>query len=48
MKKEGVEDTVRWTLEQLQTRFPAMVEQAGYEEIAKRITSKRLPISSAG
>jgi len=37
MKDEGVEDPVRWTLEQLKTRFPAMVKQAGYEEIAEKI-----------
>lgn len=37
MKDEGIEDPVRWTLEQLKTRFPAMVKQAGYEEIANRI-----------
>ena len=37
MKDEGIEDPVRWTLEQLKTRFPAMVKQAGYEEIAERI-----------
>ena len=35
MKGEGVEDPVRWTLEQLKTRFPTMVKQAGYEEIAE-------------
>ena len=34
MKEEGVEDPVRWTLDQLKTRFPAMVKQAGYKEIA--------------
>ena len=34
---EGIADPVRWTLEQLKTRFPAMVKQAGYEEIAERI-----------
>jgi len=34
MKGKGVEDPVRWTLEQLKTRFTAMVKQAGYEEIA--------------
>ena len=28
MKDEGVEDPVRWTLEQLKTRFPSMVKQA--------------------
>jgi hypothetical protein len=37
MKDEGVEDSVRWTLEQLKTRFSSMVKQAGYEEIAERI-----------
>ena len=37
MKDEGIEDSVRWTLTQLKTRFPAMVKQAGYEEIANRI-----------
>jgi hypothetical protein len=37
MKDEGVEDPVRWTLEQLKTRLPAMVKQAGYEEIAGKI-----------
>jgi len=37
MKDEGIEDPVRWTLEQLKTRFPAMVKQAGYEEIAEKI-----------
>ncbi|HEX5020262.1 MAG TPA: hypothetical protein VFX54_06370 [Candidatus Binatia bacterium] len=37
MKDEGIEDPVRWTLDQLRTRFPAMVKQAGYEEIAGTI-----------
>lgn len=37
MKDEGIEDPVRWTLEQLKTRFPAMVRQAGYEDIAATI-----------
>jgi hypothetical protein len=37
MKDEGVEDSVRWTLEQLKTRFSSMVKQAGYEEIAGKI-----------
>jgi hypothetical protein len=37
MKDEGVEDRVRWTLEQLKTRFPSMIKQAGYDEIAERI-----------
>ena len=42
MKEEGVEDPVRWTLEQLKTRFPAMVKQAGYEEIAERLDQKAI------
>ena len=37
MKDEGIEDPVRWTLQQLKTRFAAMVKQGGYEEIAGRI-----------
>lgn len=42
MKEEGVEDPVGWTLEQLKTRFPAMVKQAGYEEIAGRIDQQSI------
>ena len=42
MKDEGVEDSVRWTLEQLKTRLPAMVKQAGYEEIAERIDQQAI------
>jgi hypothetical protein len=42
MKEEGIEDPVRWTLEQLKTRFPAMVKQAGYEEIAERIDQQAI------
>lgn len=37
MNAEGIADPVRWTLDQLKTRLPAMVTQAGYEEIAMRI-----------
>jgi hypothetical protein len=40
MKDEGLEDPVRWTLHQLKTRFPAMVKQAGYEEIAATIDQR--------
>ena len=40
MKDEGIEDPVRWTLEQLKTRFPAMVKQAGYEQIAETIDQR--------
>ena len=42
MKDEGVEDPVRWTLDQLETRFPSMVKQAGYEEIAARIDQQTI------
>ena len=42
MKDEGVEDPVRWTLEQLKTRFPSMVKEAGYEEIAGRIDQQAI------
>ena len=42
MKDEGIEDPVRWTLEQLKTRFPAMVKQAGYEEIAEKIDQQAI------
>jgi hypothetical protein len=42
MKDEGIEDPVRWTLDQLKTRFPSMVKQAGYEEIAARIDQQAI------
>jgi hypothetical protein len=42
MKDEGIEDSVRWTLEQLKTRLPAMVKQAGYEEIAGKIDQQAI------
>jgi hypothetical protein len=42
MKDEGVEDPVRWTLEQLRTRFPAMVKQSGYKEIAEKIDQQAI------
>jgi hypothetical protein len=42
MKDEGVEDPVRCTLDQLKTRFPSMVKQAGYEEIAARIDQQTI------
>jgi hypothetical protein len=37
MNAEGIADPVRWTLDQLKTRLPSMVTEAGYEKIAKRI-----------
>ena len=42
MKDEGIEDPVRWTLDQLKTRFSAMVRQAGYEEIAATIDQQAI------
>jgi hypothetical protein len=42
MKDEGVEDPVRWSLEQLKTRFSSMVKQAGYDEIAAKIDQKAI------
>ena len=42
MKDEGVEDPVRWTLDQLKTRFSSMVKQAGYEEIAASIDQQAI------
>jgi hypothetical protein len=42
MKEEGVEEPVRWTLEQLKTRFRTMVKQAGYEEIAAKIDQQAI------
>jgi hypothetical protein len=37
MNAEGITDPVRWTLEQLKTRLPSMVAEAGYADIAKTI-----------
>jgi hypothetical protein len=42
MKEEGIEDPVRWTLDQLKTRLTLMVKQAGYEEIAGRIDQQAI------
>ena len=42
MNAEGIADPVRWTLDQLKTRLPALVQEAGYEEIAKRIDQKAI------
>ena len=42
MKEEGIGDPVGWTLEQLKTRLPAMVTEAGYEEIANRIDQQAI------
>jgi hypothetical protein len=37
MNAEGITDPVRWTLEQLKTRLPSMVAEAGYDEVAKTV-----------
>ena len=42
MKDEGIEDPVGWTLEQLKTRLPSMVTEAGYDEIANRIDQQAI------
>jgi hypothetical protein len=42
MKDEGVEDPVHGTLDQLKTRFPSMVKQAGYKEIAEKIDQQAI------
>jgi len=42
MKDEGIDDSVRWTLEQLKSRLSSLVKQAGYEEIAERIDQKAI------
>ena len=42
MKDEGVENPVRWTLDQLKTRLSLMVKQVGYEEIAGKIDQQAI------
>jgi hypothetical protein len=42
MKEEGIEDPVRWTLDQLKTRLSLMVKQAGYDEIAGKIDQQAI------
>jgi hypothetical protein len=49
MKDEGVKDPVRWTLDQLETRFPSPWSNKPDMRTSPRgSTSKRLPISSSG
>ncbi len=47
MIAEGIADPVRWTLEQLKTRLPAMVAEAGYDDIAKTIDQPAIAQSLA-
>ena len=42
MKEEGIEDPVRWTLDQLKTRLSLMIKQAGYDEIAGKIDQQAI------
>lgn len=42
MIAEGIADPVRWTLEQLKTRLPSMVAEAGYADIAKTIDQQAI------
>jgi hypothetical protein len=42
MKEEGIEDPLRWTLDQLKTRLPSMVAEAGHEELAGKIDQKAI------
>lgn len=42
MKDEGIEDPVRWTLDQLKSRFPVMIKQAGYSEIAAAVDQRTI------
>ncbi len=42
MKDEGIEDPLGWTLDQLKTRLPSMVTEAGYGEIAKMIDQEAI------
>lgn len=37
MITEGIIDPVRWTLAQLKTPLPALVAEAGYDDLAKTI-----------
>ncbi len=42
MNAEGIADPVRWTLDQLKSRLPSLVTQAGFDEIAKGIDQKAI------
>ena len=42
MNAEGIADPVRWTLDQLKTRLPSMVAEAGYDDIAKAIDQQAI------
>jgi hypothetical protein len=42
MNAEGIRDPVRWTLDQLKTRLPSMVAEAGYLDIAKSVDQQAI------
>ena len=45
MNAEGISDPVRWTLDQLKTRLPALVAEAGYSDIAQTINQDSIALS---
>ena len=47
MNAEGITDPVRWTLDQLKTRLPSLVAEAGYADIAKTIDQQAIAQSIA-
>jgi len=47
MNIEDITDPGRWTLEQLKTRLPSMVAEAGYADIAKAIDQPAIAQSLA-
>ena len=40
MTAEGITEPLRWTLDQIKTRLPSMVAEAGYADIVK-MTDRR-------
>ncbi|MGH7931049.1 MAG: DUF7700 domain-containing protein [Candidatus Binatia bacterium] len=42
MNAEGITDPVGWTLDQLKTRLPSMVAEAGYADIAQAIDQQAI------
>ena len=42
MNAEGITDPVRWILDQLKTRLPSMVAEAGYLDIAKSVDQQAI------
>lgn len=47
MIAEGIKDPVGWTLEQLKTRLPALVREAGYADIATAIDQQAIALRLA-